>query len=336
MESAFTRSVSERYRVFGEQEARRHSDIYEQWALAVADDAETCALIEHLPLDKRQPNIVFACARLLGAEPGPYENLRRVLHERWHELAEQVARRSTQTNEPARCGVLLPLLTEVSDGRPLALIELGASAGLCLLPDDWSYRYVSRDGAALAAFGDGDAGEITVTVKGAAPVPSQVPEIAYRAGLDLNPLDAADPETRAWLRTLVWPGQDHRLARLDHALAAAASHPPRVVQGDVRSMAAVRALLEEVPTGAVPVVFHTALFAYLDTDDRERCERELLGLTREGVHWISNEGQGVLPGIRAAVAERPEFEASLRKGAFVVAAGGVPRYQADGHASWIL
>jgi hypothetical protein len=41
--------------------------------------------------------------------------------------------RSTQTNEPARCATLLPVLAQLP--QPLALNEVGASAGLCLLPD---------------------------------------------------------------------------------------------------------------------------------------------------------------------------------------------------------
>ena len=47
--------------------------------------------------------------------------------------------RATQTNEPARCAVLLPVLARLP--QPLALLEVGASAGLCLLPDHYGYDY---------------------------------------------------------------------------------------------------------------------------------------------------------------------------------------------------
>ena len=50
-----------------------------------------------------------------------------------------VLARATQTNEAGRCAVLLPFLAELP--QPLALLEVGASAGLCLLPDRYSYRY---------------------------------------------------------------------------------------------------------------------------------------------------------------------------------------------------
>jgi hypothetical protein len=54
-------------------------------------------------------------------------------------------RRRTQTNEVGRCAVLLPALAELPE--PLALLEVGASAGLNLLPDRYSYEYLHPDGA---------------------------------------------------------------------------------------------------------------------------------------------------------------------------------------------
>ena len=49
---------------------------------------------------------------------------------------------ATQTNEPARCAALLPLLARFPG--PLTLIEVGASAGLCLHPDRYAYDYAGH------------------------------------------------------------------------------------------------------------------------------------------------------------------------------------------------
>ena len=81
---------------------------------------------------------MFAAARHLGAPEGPYAPFRSWLVSKWADVVGVVASRSTQTNEAARCAVLLPPLSRV-DGD-VALIEAGASAGLTLYPDRYSYR----------------------------------------------------------------------------------------------------------------------------------------------------------------------------------------------------
>src|SRR5690554_4963564 len=132
-------STAERYRVFAEVEARELSDCYEAWALGVADDESTVALIDELQPQKRQPNLVFSAARYLGAPLSGYAEFRQWLAGNWREVVGVCLARATQTNEPGRCATLLPALAAVPG--PLALIEVGASAGLCLYPDRYSHRY---------------------------------------------------------------------------------------------------------------------------------------------------------------------------------------------------
>ena len=60
------------------------------------------------------------------------------------QLAATLATRRTQTNEVARCAGLLPAFAAVAGGRPLAQIEIGASAGLNGLWDHYAYEYAGR------------------------------------------------------------------------------------------------------------------------------------------------------------------------------------------------
>ena len=112
------------------------SPCFADWARGVAGDPELLALIGELPPVKQQPNLVFAAARWHGVPaPAPYGTLREGLLADWPAIAATVRERSTQTNEVGRLATLLPAFAQLqsnSGGRPLALFEVGASAGLCL------------------------------------------------------------------------------------------------------------------------------------------------------------------------------------------------------------
>src|SRR5688500_17658030 len=107
------------------------SPCFQEWALGVADDEAVLAWLGTLPTLKRQHNLVFAAARWHGAPaPAPYDALRAVLLEQEPAVRATVMERATQTNEVGRLAVLVPVLGLVE--WPLSLIEVGASAGLCL------------------------------------------------------------------------------------------------------------------------------------------------------------------------------------------------------------
>jgi hypothetical protein len=135
---------AEQFLRFARIEARGSSPLYEEWAQAVAADPATLELISTLPEQKQQPNLVLAAARFAGAPVAPAGPFLHWLRTHWNQVVPVVLARSTQTNEAGRCAVLLPALNAMPG--PLALLEVGASAGLCLTPDRYSYRY-SRDGA---------------------------------------------------------------------------------------------------------------------------------------------------------------------------------------------
>src|SRR5690625_3880951 len=309
------RPPAETYRLFAEREARGVSPTYEQWALRLAEDAELLARLATLPPGKRQPNLVLAAARWHGAGED-YDSFRGTVLDDWPLVRQTVLRRATQTNEAGRCAVLLPFLAELS--QPLALLEVGASAGLCLLPDRYSYRY--DDGTRL----DPDDGPSDVVLEcrlgdGVRP-PEAMPRVVWRAGLDLAPIDVDDEAARGWLRTLVWPGQELRRRRLTAALDIARREPPSVVRGDL--LADLPALAASAPPDATLVVMHSAVLAYVPDDVRQEFVDLVPGLPG---HWVSNEGQSVLP--------RVWTPPDPTDGRFLVAVDGVPRALADPHGA---
>ncbi|MCQ1999685.1 DUF2332 domain-containing protein [Arthrobacter zhaoxinii] len=292
-------STARRYERFAGVEARGSSDVYEQWSRGISTDAAVLELIDGLPENKRPPNLVLAAARSRGADAGPYPQFRSFLQEHWEDIRPVILHRSTQTNEPRRCAVLLPLLAEIArtEERPLALIEVGASAGLCLYPDRYGYRY--DDGGVLNDPGRPDL-VLECTTTGNPPLPRSCPEIIHRAGVDLSPLNPADPEDLAWLDALIWPGMEDRRALLQAAAGAAANSPARIITGDLN--AEIAGLIETAPAEAAVVVFHTAVLAYLPAADRGIFRDTMLSrldVPGRPVHWISNEGGSVVPGLAA-------------------------------------
>jgi len=297
--------VQQSYRDFARNEVEL-SACFSRWAAAVAEDPEIVALLATLPPGKRQPNLVFAAARWNGSGTGPYDDLRTTLLSRWQAVRDSVLARSTQTNEVGRCAALIPLLAHLP--QPLALLEVGASAGLCLFPDRYSYRY--SNGAALDPADGVSPVVLPCEISGSVPVPQRLPEIAWRRGIDLSPLNTANEDSMAWLEALVWPEHEDRRLRLAAAISMARQNPPTLVAGDL--IETVGDVAATAPSNATLVVFHSAVLAYLPKPVRESWVELAMALPG---HWISNEAPNVLASVSAtapcAPPPGPQFALAL-------------------------
>jgi hypothetical protein len=294
--------LAERYLAFAAHEARGVSPIYEACARSVAASADLLDRLIDLPEGKQQPNLLFAATRSAVGLPDEGADFAAHSLSTWEAVESMMLTRSTQTNEPGRCACLLPVLAQIEG--PLALLEVGASAGLCLLPDRYGYDY----GRVALAAPETEAPVFPCAASQNTPLPIVHPQIAWRAGLDLEPLDVCDEADMDWLRVLVWPEHDGRRARLDAAISVARRVPPRLVAGDL--VAATEALAREAPAGTRLVIFHTAVLSYVPVEARAAFATLVGDLDAE---WISNEGQRVLPQV-AAPDDRP--------GTFVLARNG--------------
>jgi hypothetical protein len=176
-------------------------------------------------------------------------------------------------------------------------VEVGASAGLCLIPDRYGYDYgVLRIAPPTAA-----APVFPCRVTGALPLPAALPRVAWRAGLDRDPVDLGSAARVRWLEILVWPDQSERAERLGAAISVARADPPRIIKGDLATD--LKALLATAPRDATLVVFHSAVLAYVAS--QERRDRFAGTVRRAGAVWISNEVPGVFPASAAAAPPPP-------------------------------
>ncbi|HEV2346233.1 MAG TPA: DUF2332 domain-containing protein [Actinocrinis sp.] len=294
------------FQLFLDREAAKSSPLYTALTAQVSQDLQDGGPISQVlvaaPERQRIPNLLFAAVQRtlfdepdsdlaeyypsLGGTRAPDAELaetfsRFVLAHR-DRIEQVLATGETQTNEARRAAQLFPAFgwAQACTRRPLGLIEVGTSAGLLLHADRYAYVYEFEDGSELGA-GEGSADGVPTlrcavtapaaqttpqAIKALTPFVSKDLRIASRVGLDLNPLDPADPEARAWLDALVWPEHAERRARLRAALDHAARRPVRLRKGD-----ALRILpdaVDSVPDNAIPCVFVSNSLAHWTADGR--------------------------------------------------------------------
>jgi hypothetical protein len=161
-----------------------------------------------------------------------------------------------QTNEVRRSSALLPgfLTIAALTGKPLVLSEVGASAGLNLQWDRYSYQ--------LGDFRWGDASPVDLAPRWEGPPPPEaVIEVVERAGCDLNPLDPASENDRLRLFSYIWADQQDRLDRTAAALKMATYSGLKVEKADAIDW--LRKRLAIPRRGITHVIYHTIAWQYL-------------------------------------------------------------------------
>lgn len=296
-------------RIAEEHAADGYAPVYQQMAAGACTDPELLAIAAMAAPGQNPSILLFAAAQFLLADhpdhplarfypvltgvpappDDPYPVLRDFVLAHRDQVATIVATRLVQTNEAGRSSFMYPLLltTQRLGGvRPLALIEVGASAGLTLVPDRYAYDYGTG-----VHYGD-LASPLTLTCTlrgdGVPPLAGSL-SVAWRTGVDLNPLNLDDPIDRRWLRALIWPDHPDRAHRLDVAARAAARGPrPHIHQGDATEL--LPGLLAQAPADSTVVVFHTAVLAHFTAESRTTFVRRLPELsTLRPFTWIQGE-----------------------------------------------
>jgi hypothetical protein len=214
------------------------------------------------------------------------------------ELAALVGSRATQTNEVNRSvavAACLRVATRDLPDTPVALVELGPSAGLNLRADTYAIDVgddrLHQDSASPVVLGTEVCGPCRPDLD------SPLPPIVDRVGLDLRPIDVtADVEELRWLEACLWPEQIVRVERFRAAVEVCRKDPPRLIRGDL--LDDLPAVLDGLPTGAHAVVFHSWVLTYVARDRRPQLERILHhAAAARPLTWLALEAAGVVPGL---------------------------------------
>lgn len=253
---------------------------------ALCAPAQWCHdLMAQAPVEQRRPvlwlaAVHFVCRRYpndplaafmptVTMHPRPPEELRAQDLEEFAErhreaLNEVISTRRTQTNEVGRSAVFMPVLAQVFHEvrSPLALLDVGSSAGLNLLFDQFGYAY--DPGPHLE--GAPQAPVVHCGTRGAPPLPLAVPPVTARRGVDIAPIDVTQQHEADWLRACVWADQIGRARLLEAALDLACATPPEVHHGDASVDLPVH--LEALAPHGHTVVLTSWVLSYLSPPQR--------------------------------------------------------------------
>lgn len=280
--------LAHRFEQFAVYEATEASPLYARFCLAVAQDEMLLGLAAHAT-SRPVPNLFLAAVQyLLRREPGhslrafyptlggapaldgdPVPLFRAFCRDNAPAIQEILCTRRVQTNEVRRCALLLPafgLVARQADGRPLALVEIGTSAGLNLLWDQYAYDYGTGH-----IFGNPSSQvRLACRLQGESqpPLPDRMPAIVSRLGIDLQPVDVQDPRAVDWLRALIWPEHTARLARLEHAVETVRASAPTLLAGDALDL--LPQVLAAVPEDALLCLYHTFTLNQFSPEARNR------------------------------------------------------------------
>lgn len=340
--------IQHRLRTFASTAAARVSPLYAHLAEAAADDVEVAGLLTAAEDQFATPTLLFAAAqRMLQAEPfheltnyyatlggaygvdaGTWPMWRSFVLQRAEKTRELIATHTTQTNEVRRAAQVYPAVALAArEARgPVALLEVGCSAGLLLGLDRYSYRYqVEQAGQVTGGPAKAPLGLHCALHLGPGATVPDIPRklsVGARIGLDRSPVDLADEDAAAWLEACIWADQPDRTRLFLAAAALQRRDPPELVVGD--AVDDLAATVDRLPAGMPVVVLTSLALLYLPDPRRREFIAALAGVAAgRPLWWVSHEEY------RAAMSYLVPGRADL------VAGPGEPSFGVVGLVNWV-
>ncbi|MCA1053800.1 DUF2332 domain-containing protein [Rossellomorea aquimaris] len=299
-------NLSRKFNAFAELECHLSSPLYEFLSYQIAKDDELLGICNHCREGQPIPNLLFGSVHFLLMEdsthplrdyyssivnePLPIKDsfppFKDFCLQNEKQLIQLLQTKLVQTNEVRRCAYLYPAFCYMYEQvkKPLALIEIGTSAGVQLAWDHYQYRYHQND----ATVGDSSSGVIIDSmIKGGAapPLHSVPPPVSTRIGFDLH---INNEEDFPWLLALIWPEHHERRNLFVSAANYIKSMALDLIEGDGVELLPIKA--EEIPSEHTICVFHTHVANQLPQAAKENLQKTIkeLGRKRDVFHLYNN------------------------------------------------
>ncbi|WP_255220303.1 DUF2332 domain-containing protein [Terribacillus saccharophilus] len=293
---------------FSENECQGSSPLYVALARGVSSDMELLELCQYARSGQPIPNLFFGSVHylLLKGKNHPlkeyypsivnqpknpkkaYPKFKEFCLCYKDEITYLLKVRLVQTNEVRRCGYLYPVFSAIYENinKPLALIEIGTSAGFQLLWDHYAYSYGNNKW-----YGNNDSKlRIVVGVNGDKfpEMTNQSPKVGLRIGFDLNIVNLHDEEEKLWLRSLIWPEHEDRVVIFKQATEYVLQNKLTLIEGD--GLELLDHYVEDIPSTQTICIYHTHVANQMSIEDKKYLLRkvELIGETRDVYHIYNN------------------------------------------------
>lgn len=308
--------LSNRFMAFAEKECRGSSALYEHLSRKIAGDAELLELSSHARKGQPVPNLLLGAVHYLllkGVDhplrgfyssieqtPRPAEasfpHFKHFCLEHRIQIIELLETKLVQTNEVRRCAYLFPLFNYIHElaGQPLAIIEIGTSAGFQLLWDHYSYTY----GDGIMYGSEHSEVKIHAAVKGDALPDFNKPmvPVSARYGLDLHVNDVTKAEDSLWMKALIWPEHHDRRDLFEGAVRCMKANREKIsfIEGD--GVGLLPEVKGTIPEGSAIVVFHTHVANQMPPETKLQLLKNIeeIAKTRDVFHLYNNMDDGNL------------------------------------------
>ncbi|WHZ05692.1 DUF2332 domain-containing protein [Neobacillus sp. YX16] len=300
--------LSQTFLIFAEKECKGSSLLYEFLSIKISKDYELLAIYSNAGEGQPIPNLLFGAVHYLllkgkdhplkefypsiVSNPKSYKDsfgfFKDFCFKYRNDIESILKTRLVQTNEVRRCAYLYPVFCTIYEKvkKPLALIEIGTSAGLQLLWDKYSYSYEQND-----IYGNIDSKlNITAEIKGEnTPIlHSTPPPVSTRIGIDLNTIDLNDKDDKLWLKSLIWTEHKERLFMFEEAASYIKEVPVSLFDGDGISL--LSKFVENIPEDSVICIFHTHVANQIPLEMKKQLLQivEAIGRNRDVFHIYNN------------------------------------------------
>ncbi|NIK75238.1 hypothetical protein FHS15_000336 [Paenibacillus castaneae] len=301
--------IAKRFENFASKECRGSSEWYEYISIHIAGDVEILEIASHARAGQPIPNLFFGAVHYLllsgtdhklgqyyasmvqtpkKLDQQAYPHFKDFCLSNRSRIVSLLQNKLVQTNEVARCAYLYPSFCFIYKKalKPLALIEIGTSAGLQLLWDKYSYTYHSDD-----LYGDRHSKVIISSEIRGDKMPflqKEIPPVALRYGIDLHINDVNNKEDYVWLKSLIWPEHEDRRSLFEQAANCMKENHVQLIEEN--GVTFLPHIIEQIPHETAICIFHT----HVANQFPEQAKYELLhyinkiGKTRDVFHLYNN------------------------------------------------